>query len=131
MKISIVVVKDNVANVYGNPMFVANIGSAIRSFGDECNRQDPNNIMNKHPHNFELYELGWYGDGDAHFELLSQPKQIAHGANYAPTVQATLGNGNAINHDLITLRADLARLQGELNAAQRENIRLNAELNNE
>ena len=36
----------------------------------------------KHPEDFEVYELGWYGDGDAYFELLETPKQIAVGSNY-------------------------------------------------
>jgi len=33
--------------------------------------------------NFELYHLGWFGDGDAHFEILPKPQQIAVGSDYA------------------------------------------------
>lgn len=82
MKMTIVVVRDIAANVFAQPMFVASVGGAIRSFGDECQREDKGNIMFQHPEDFELYELGWYGDGDAHFELHATPKQIAVGSNY-------------------------------------------------
>lgn len=83
VKMHIIVIRDIKANVYAQPQFVASIGGAIRSFGDEIQRVDANNVMNKHPEDFEMYELGWYGDGDAHFELLPEPRQIAVGSNYS------------------------------------------------
>lgn len=82
MKMHIVVVRDIQANVFAQPMFTASLGGSIRSFGDECQREHKDNIMYNHPQDFELYELGWYGDGDAHFELLEKPRQIAVGTNY-------------------------------------------------
>ena len=82
MKLQIICVRDIKANVYGQPQFVANVGGAIRSFGDECSRAAADNIMYNHPEDFELYDLGWFGDGDAHFELHPAPKQIAVGSNY-------------------------------------------------
>lgn len=82
MKMHIVVVRDIKANVYAAPMFTASLGGSIRAFGDECNREAKDNIMYNHPEDFELYNLGWYGDGDAHFELLPKPEQIAVGSNY-------------------------------------------------
>lgn len=82
MKMFIVVIRDIKANVYAQPQFVASIGGFVRGFGDECQREAPDNIMSKHPEDFEAYELGWYGDEDAHFELHPKPKQIAIGANY-------------------------------------------------
>ena len=45
-------------------------------------REIPKKYLAKHPEDFEVYELGWYGDGDAYFELLETPKQIAVGSNY-------------------------------------------------
>lgn len=82
MKLHIVVVRDIKADVFAQPQFVASIGGFVRGFGDECQRADDNNMMYKHPEDFEAYELGWYGDNDAHFELLPSPKQIAAGSNY-------------------------------------------------
>lgn len=82
MKLEIIAVRDRAANCYGQPQFVPNLGAAIRSFGDEVNRADTNNPLYNHPEDFDLYHLGWYGDGDAYFELMQSPKQIAVGANY-------------------------------------------------
>lgn len=82
MKLHIVVIRDIKANVFAQPQFVPSIGGFVRSFGDECQREDANNLMFKHPEDFEAYDLGWYGDGDAHFELHDKPKQIAAGSNY-------------------------------------------------
>ena len=45
-------------------------------------RRSRKSTLAKHPEDFEVYELGWYGDGDAYFELLETPKQIAVGSNY-------------------------------------------------
>ena len=42
----------------------------------------PKKYPRKTSEDFEVYELGWYGDGDAYFELLETPKQIAVGSNY-------------------------------------------------
>lgn len=84
MKLYMVVIRDIQANVFGQPMFVATVGGAIRSFGDEINRADEKNVMYHHPEDFELYELGWYGDGDAAFSLNKDgPKQIATGKQFA------------------------------------------------
>lgn len=83
MKMHIVAVRDIVANVFGQPMFVGTLGGAIRSFGDQCtNTTDASNVLATHPEDFELYQLGEYNDENARFELLAEPKQIAIGASY-------------------------------------------------
>lgn len=82
MKMLIVVVRDIKANVYAQPQFVGSIGGFLRSFADECQADPEKSTLAKHPEDFEAYELGWYGDGDAHFELHDKPIQIAVGANY-------------------------------------------------
>lgn len=82
MKLQIIAVRDIKADVFAQPQFVTNLGGAIRGFGDECQRESGENVMWKHPEDFELYHLGWYGDGDAHFELNKEPIQIAVGSNY-------------------------------------------------
>lgn len=79
MKILMVCVRDRAADVFGTPTFVTTRGGAIRSFGDEVNNPREGNVLNKHPEDFDLYELGWYGDGDGHFELHPKPVQIAIG----------------------------------------------------
>lgn len=81
MKMIIVAVRDIKANVYAQPMFVNNIGGAIRGFGDECMREDHQNLLWKHPEDFELHDLGLYNDADGTFET-HKPLQIAVGSNY-------------------------------------------------
>lgn len=82
MKMHIVAMRDIKANVFAQPQFVLSLGGFLRAFEDECTGDPEKSIVAKHPEDFEAYELGWYGDGDAHFELLEKPRQIAVGANY-------------------------------------------------
>lgn len=82
MKMHIVVIRDIKANVYGAPMFVGTIGGAIRSFGDECQKDSTDNMLSKHPEDFELFKLGEYDDATAQFELTKDREQLAVGANY-------------------------------------------------
>lgn len=88
MKMQIVATRDIVANLYGQPMFVPTLGQAIRSFGDGCqNTGDANNILAKHPQDFELWHLGEYDDETGRFlvehdDSTFERKQIAVGANY-------------------------------------------------
>lgn len=88
MKMQIVAVRDIKANVYAQPMFVGSLGAAIRSFGDECQREDNNNVLYKHPEDFELWHLGEYDDADGSFYTVESSdsyfdkKQLAVGSNY-------------------------------------------------
>lgn len=81
MKLKVLVVRDIKANVYGQPFYAATTGAAIRNFGDQCLSGDPNNMLTKHPEDFELYKLGEYDDEHASFELHT-PEQIAVGSSY-------------------------------------------------
>lgn len=84
MELHIVATRDIVANVYSAPQFVPALGGAIRAFGDACsNTSDPNNILGKHPKDFELFHMGTYDDTTGSFHLLPIPKQIAVGGSYA------------------------------------------------
>lgn len=79
MILQIVVVRDRTADVFGTPNFVTSVGIAIRSFSDEVNRVDANNMLNKHAEDFDLFHLGTYDDSVAKFELMDSPRQIAIG----------------------------------------------------
>lgn len=68
MKYIVCTVRDSAANVFGVPMFLASKGQAIRSFSDEVQRDAPDNMLFKHPEDFELYYLGEYFDSEASFE---------------------------------------------------------------
>lgn len=71
---------DRKAGAYGRPVFGLSIGAMIRSFQDEVNRVAPDNVMNAHAADFELYELGEFDDASGKFVQLSSPSLIAVGA---------------------------------------------------
>lgn len=80
----IVIVRDIKANVYGNPIFVASLGGAIRAFGDEINKSDGNPFAT-HPEDYELYHFGEFNqefEAPKVFEILDKPVQIALGSNF-------------------------------------------------
>lgn len=68
MKFVVCCVRDSAADVYGVPMFMGSKGQAIRSFSDEVQREAPDNMLSRHPEDFELYEIGSYDDAAAMFE---------------------------------------------------------------
>lgn len=76
--LQIVSVRDRAADGYGRPIFVPALGQAIRSFQDELNRQAPDNEMNRHPDDFDLYHIGEYDDATGEIKPMP-PKQIAIG----------------------------------------------------
>lgn len=85
MKFYVIATRDIVANVFSTPIFVPHIGQAIRSFGDECRRKEPGNVLGAHPEDFELWLIGEYDDNAGQMEPGIQPdsrKQLAVGANY-------------------------------------------------
>lgn len=61
MKI-ICAVKDRAINAFGQPFFEHTRGSAIRAFRDAVNQADANNQFNKHPEDFDLYQIGEYDE---------------------------------------------------------------------
>lgn len=54
----VVSVRDSAVDAFMNPFVVPAVGAAIRSFSDEVNRYDASNAMNKHPDDYDLYEIG-------------------------------------------------------------------------
>jgi hypothetical protein len=80
MKLQIFAVRDRATAQYGNPMFLMNTGHAIRSFADQINKrgQPGENLLNEHPEDFDLYNLGYYETDTGIFET-EIPKQIAIG----------------------------------------------------
>lgn len=81
MKYVICVVRDSAADAYGVPMFVSAIGTAIRSFAGEVNRESPDNLLFKNSDDFELFHLGYYDDDGPSFDLLPAPKSLLRGSD--------------------------------------------------
>lgn len=80
MKLTVVSVYDVAAGAFGRPVFAVSSGAALRSFSDECNRNDKDNVMFHHPEHFILYEIGTWEDEFSKFDLLDRPKQLAIGS---------------------------------------------------
>lgn len=88
----IVATRDIVSDVHGQPVFVPHVGQAIRSFGDECRRKEPGNVLAGHPEDFELVYLGVYDDITGEIDQGLRPDgslndtgkriQLAVGGNY-------------------------------------------------
>lgn len=69
-----VAVRDSAAGAFNRPFFVPAVGMALRSFEDEVRRQAPDNPMNAHPSDFELYQVGFYEEATG--ELVSIPDVV-------------------------------------------------------
>lgn len=78
MILKIVAIRDRAADAFMRPFFVPAVGMAIRSFQDEINRSDPDNSMNRHPDDYDLYLLGEYDEETGLFKTGS-PEQLALG----------------------------------------------------
>lgn len=78
MKHVVVSVRDRAADTFGRPFFVPAIGSAIRAFTDEVNREAPDNPVYNHPEDYDLYEVGTFDD-DSGDLVPSKPRMVAVG----------------------------------------------------
>lgn len=68
---------DSAAQAYNRPIFVPSPALALRSFGDEVKRIAPDNAMNAHPDDFELYLLGEFDDSNGQFISPQAPTLLA------------------------------------------------------
>lgn len=90
MKFHVLAIFDSAAAVYGLPNFVPNVGSAIRSFGDEVAREAADNVLNRHPAHFSLFKMGMYDDKTGLFDV-GVPELVANASDFAaPRRQAQL-----------------------------------------
>lgn len=77
MKLVILSVRDRKADCFGRPFYAPTVASAVRGFADELNRADGE--LNKHPEDYDLFELGEFHDSNGKFCLLESPAQVAVG----------------------------------------------------
>lgn len=81
MKKIIICIYDKKAG-YDQPILLPNEGVAIRSFGEQCQNKDPNNILKKHPEDFELHVLGMMNTMTGQILPNEQPVCIAKASQY-------------------------------------------------
>ena len=71
-------VRDAKSESFGRPFFLVSVGSAIRSFDDEVNREAADNTMYHHAADFALYQLGTFDDQDGSYTAIT-PKLLVQG----------------------------------------------------
>lgn len=80
MKLLIFTIYDEKIAAYGVPFFTPAIGSAARMFADLAN--DPNTAVGKHPEDYTLYHIGYYGDDGARVEANPTPVFVGKATDY-------------------------------------------------
>lgn len=75
----IVCTRDIKVGAYAQPVSVATILIAIRSFQDAANDAKKDSDISRHPTDFDLYHLGSYNDETAEFNLFDKPQHIMNG----------------------------------------------------
>lgn len=58
---------DAKTNVFSRPFYSLTTGEATRTFTDAVS--DPQSMMNRHPEDYFLYEIGQYDDATASIEM--------------------------------------------------------------
>lgn len=75
MKIHIYSVYDSKTEVYGQPNFMLNKGTALRAWQDAAN--DPQSTISKHPADFTMFEIGYWDDDTG--TIVMHPAKISLG----------------------------------------------------
>lgn len=79
MKTKVYSIHDTVAGAYNTPFFMHNNGQAMRAFSDNVNASD--SIINKHPEQFALFQIGDYDDQTGEITPLPTVKCLALGSD--------------------------------------------------
>lgn len=78
----VVSVRDKLSDIYSQPMYFPTQGMAVRAFQDAL--KDPQNNIQKHPDDYDLYQLGEWDDTTGAFKNETPPKLIAQGSQHKP-----------------------------------------------
>lgn len=81
MKIVVVAVRDRQMNQFLRPTYAVTRGQAVRAFGDEINRANPDNGFYMHPEDYEMFQIAFFDDETGTFENLKKPESLAVGSN--------------------------------------------------
>lgn len=80
MTLKIFSILDTKAGAFAQPFFMATTGQAIRAFTDLAN--DPQSMVNKHPADFRLFQLGEYDDQAGELHQLKQIIPLGFGTDF-------------------------------------------------
>ena len=95
MESKIYAIYDSKAEAFMQPFFAGTAGLALRSFADAAN--NPDSVIAKYPHDFELFELGVFDDQSGKFVIHEHRKPLGFAHEYvekeSPRGQMELVNG--------------------------------------
>lgn len=78
MSLTVCVIRDRAIDSFGNPFFAPSVGAAVRSFSDAVNNDAADNMMFKHPEDYDLYVCGTYEQESGLFKT-DVPRMISVG----------------------------------------------------
>lgn len=81
MKMVLVACRDRALGAFMQPFFAQSEGVAIRSFGDEIQRDAPDNLLHKHPDDYSLYAIAVFDDVEGELNECT-PRLIASGSQF-------------------------------------------------
>lgn len=93
MKMPIVAVRDSAAGVFQHVQACQSKGGFIRSFADEVNRPAEDNLLYKHPADYEVFLIGEFDSETGRITVLDDIVSLGRAADY----QATPGGLKAVN----------------------------------
>lgn len=82
-------VYDTAAQMYLNPMHFNARGLAPRSFADEVNRAHDENIIFKHPNDFELHFIAEFDTIEGTYITPPKPERVARAIDLAHVAERT------------------------------------------
>lgn len=104
MKMVVLSVKDEKAGMFARPFVLQSVAVAIRSFQDEVNRKDDNNLMYSHPNDFALFQVGEFDEVSGALisvlppKLLVEARQVRiYEAVVSPLVNGAEVKGSAVH----------------------------------
>lgn len=106
MKMYVCSIYDQAAKAFSRPMFVAQVGMAIRAFQDEVN--NVKSPMHAHPDQYVLFEIGTFDDNSGKFESID-PLSHGNGVMYKNTVSVMI-NADTVFEQLRILTAKVEDL---------------------
>lgn len=79
MKMFVCSIYDQASKAFSRPMFVAQVGMAVRAFQDECNNEK--SPMYAHPDHYTLFNIGTFDDNTGRFDSID-PVSLGNGTTF-------------------------------------------------
>lgn len=92
MELNVYAVLDLKTKAFTQPFYAKTRGEAIRSFTTAVNEAQPNNMWNKYPGDFALYEIGLWDDNLGEFTMNPSKENLGLANQYLRV------EDNQINH---------------------------------